>query len=125
MRSVVVVLPASMWATMPMLRTCVSVLSDIRAEIIAYLVAGDVAVDDIGDARADASGTRAAGDVGPYHAQRPVRTHGRARRPRRAAPKGRHRRRPRAQGTPPGHPLNHFTMEDTARRAVAKASVRL
>ena len=55
MRSVVVVLPASMWATMPMLRTCVSVLSDIRTEIIAYLVAGDVAVDDIGDARADTS----------------------------------------------------------------------
>ena len=31
------------------------------------------------------TGTRAAGDVGPYHAPRPVRTHGRARRPRRAA----------------------------------------
>ena len=32
--------------------------------------------------------TRAAGDVGPYHAPRPVRTHGRARRPRRAAHTG-------------------------------------
>ena len=59
------------------------------------------------------TGARAAEDVGPYHAPRHVRqrmprphTHamrapGRARRPRRAAPTGRHRGRPRARG-PPG-----------------------
>ena len=34
------------------------------------------------------SGTRAAGDVGPYHAQHPARAPGRARRPRRAAHTG-------------------------------------
>ncbi len=47
------------------------------------------------NAHGDATCTRAAEDVGPYHASRPVHTprpdhtHGRARRPRRAAPTGR------------------------------------
>ena len=53
------------------------------------------------DAHGNATCTRAAGDVGPYHASpmftpprpvrtpRPIHTHGRARRPRRAAPTGR------------------------------------
>ena len=49
------------------------------------------------NAHGNATCMRAAGDVGPYHASRPVhaprpvRTHGRARRPRRAAPTGRPR----------------------------------
>ena len=57
------------------------------------------------NAHGDATCTRTAGDVGPYHASRPVhaprpvRTHGRARRPRRAAPIGRPLD---AHGTPTG-----------------------
>ena len=47
-------------------------------------------------------GTRAAGDVGPYHAPHPVRTLGRARRPRRAA----------RTGTPAMTPLGTRAAED-------------
>ena len=60
-------------------------------------------LDALGDAHGNATCTRAAGDVGPYHASRPVHTprpvhtHGRARRPRRAAHTGRPRERPRGR----------------------------
>ena len=81
------------------------------------------------NAAEDAHGHAGRRDVGPYHAPHhaehghagrrgrrplprtaPCRTHGRARRPRRAAPKGRHRGRPRRAAptkTPPRQFLNH------------------
>ena len=79
------------------------------------------------------TGARAAGDVGPYHAPRHVRTRtprphtramrvpGRARRPRRAAPTGRHRERPRARGPPGRRPLPRSTPRPLVGRDVLGA----